>query len=262
MKPEELSYIAGHDSGRGRVSEADAFARLDDLQRIYQQFTADYDGFVIRSRENWQLLLEDGALDNTVCYIIEEDGRAEGYCFWAEQDGCVFIREMAWCCEEARVGLLRHLWQTVPSNQNMWLELADDDALAGQLAVSKTAVVRHPFLMARIADVPMCLEAIHYPKDVEASFELAVFDYFILGGTSVYSVSISNGRANVRKTKCRQGDLSSAVYIGIEGLSQLVTGARSVKELVRQKLLVCPAAEQELLDWLWPKQCLYINEYY
>jgi predicted acetyltransferase len=248
----------------GVVNETDAFTVIDELQRIYEQYTAAYDGFVVRSRESWQLLLEDGALDQTRCYLIEQDGRAEGYCFWTELEDAILIREMAWCSEEARTGLLHFLMETAPETRKLWLELPNDDVLAGQLAVSKTAVVQYPFLMARIADVKLCLEALCYPAEARASFRMQVSDAFAPWNHAVFEVTIADGQAVVQKLEYADGGSGEGadIAITIEGLSQLVMGARSAQKLHRQKELVCEPEYLAVLQQLWPEQSLYFNEYY
>ena len=51
--------------------------------------------------------------------------------------------------------------------------------------------------------------------------------------------------------------------ITIDGLSQLVLGARSAAQLKRQQLLqVKDDQALQLLQQLWPPQSSYINEYY
>ena len=267
INPKELRCAA---KPWGSVRETDAFAAIDDLQRIYQQFTAVYDGFVVRSRENWQLLLEDGLLDQTSCFLMEQDGRAEGYCFWTELEDTVLIREMAWCTENARGGMLQFLMDTMPGGKKLWLELPDDDILAYQLAAVKTSVVRYPFLMARIVDVKACLEAFCYPEEANTSFRMQVKDGFAAWNNGLFSVTFADGQASVDKlqeadTECRVSGADRSIIdinVTIEGLSQLVMGARSVLQLMLQGELEAESGVAELLQRLWPVQNLYINEYY
>ena len=87
----------------------------------------------------------------------------------------------------------------VPEGQLLWLELPDDDVLAGQLAAAKTAVVRYPFLMARIVDIEPCLEHLCYPQTVTAEFCMAVQDEFAPWNQGVFRVSVQNGKAVVKK---------------------------------------------------------------
>jgi predicted acetyltransferase len=52
------------------------------------------------------------------------------------------------------------------------------------------------------------------------------------------------------------------VQISIDGLSQLVMGARSAAQLQRQGVLQAKPWTVEILQQLWPERQLYINEYY
>lgn len=257
INPKELRCVA---KPWGRVRMVDAFAEIEELQHIYQQYMFSYDGYVSRSMASWKLLLEDGELEKTRCYLIEQDGKAEGYCFWTELEDTVLIREMAWCQEEARAGMLQFLMETAPVAKKLWLELPDDDILVYQLASEKTSAVRYPFLMARIVDVKQCLESFDYPEESRVSFRMQVQDSFASWNHGVFDVSIADGQAVVQKLD--NPDTNVDVTITIEGLSQLVMGARNVRQLNRQKQVICETAYLHVLQSLWPEQNPYINEYY
>ncbi len=253
----------------GMIRQSELFEAIGDMQRIYQSFAGFYDGYVQRTAEQWQLLLEDAALEKTRCYLIEQDGQVAGYCLWTPVKDAVFIREMAWCHEKARAGLLQFLMEQVPNNQTLWLELPDDEELVYELAAAKTSVVRYPFLMARIVDVKQCLEYISYPEEQTAAFQMKVTDSFAPWNNGLFSVTVAGGQACVEKlleadieADIEYSSSGADVIITIEGLSQLVLGARSVRQLCRQGLLCAEPAGQDMLQRLWPVQSLYINEYY
>ncbi len=259
IKPQELRCAARE---WGIVRQVNLFDRdtIKALQRIYDGFKAIYNGCVKRSEENWQLLLEDAALEQSKCYLIEYDGQAEGYCLWTPIEDTVLIREMAWSSEPAKAGLLQFLMQTVPKEQTLWLELPADDALVYQLAVSKTAVVQYPFLMARIVDVKQCLEALDYPVwEQPVSFQLSVKDSFAHWNNAVFDILIKDGQASVTSAEKNK---PNSIEITIEALSQLVMGARRADQLQRQSPFQVSDDALWLLQQLWPEQQLYINEYY
>ncbi|MGM9526255.1 MAG: enhanced intracellular survival protein Eis [Peptococcaceae bacterium] len=256
LEPQELRCAA---APWGAIRQVDIFEAIPKLERIYQRFVQGYHGTVCRDSRQWQLLLEDAAMEHTLCFLLEQEGVAQGYCLWTPLKGKIFIREMAWCCAEAKAGLLYFLEQNVPAGQKLWLELPDDDDLVFQLAAAKKSVVRYPFLMARIVDVVQCLEAIHYPLQ-QAQVDLAVTDTFAPWNQGVFRLQVREGRGHVQP---QPPETEAAVEITIEGLSQLVLGVRSVAQLIRQNMLhVCDTALQELLKQLWPVQNTYINEYY
>ena len=255
IMPKELRCAAKTWGTIRQVALQDA---VIELQRVYQLFTAAYEGYVKRTEHSWQLLMEDAALDQTVCYLIEENGQAEGYCLWTEMKDCVFIREMAWCSESARAGLLQFLMENVPEERQLWLELPDDDILAWQLAVSKTSVVRYPFLMARIVDVKQCLETLEYDKELKMEFRMHVQDEFAPWNHGVFKVVIETGKASVQENYTADAD----VLITVEGLSQMVMGARSAVKLKRQNQLQASKDAIQMLEQIWSENPLYINEYY
>ena len=259
LKPEELRCAA---KPWGTIRHCEPYGAIPELERIYKQFCLWYHGTVCRSREQWHMLLEDAEMEHTQCYLIEQDGVAQGYCLWTPLKGKIFIREMAWCKEEARRGLLDFLREAVPADQILWLELPQDDTLVYEMAVSKTAVVQYPFLMARIVDVKTCLEALTYPN-VETVFLLRVRDAFAAWNNGFFRVELSGGRARV--TKLEGNGETEDVCTGVEALSQLVMGARSVPQLVRRGMLQIQNASRitpAQLEELWPEKTLYINEYY
>ncbi len=264
IKPQELRCAA---KKWGTVHQADLFDAdtISELQRIYEAFTTYYNGAVQRSGRNWQLLLEEAELEQTRCYFIEDAGNVQGYCMWTPMkddtaNETAFIREMAWCSADAKAGLLQFLMEQVPAEQTLWLELPQDDALVYQLAAAKTAVVQYPFLMARIVDVKQYLEWRSYPADMDKTFLMNVRDKFASWNDGSFLVQIKDGKALV--TSMNIG-ADVGIHITIEGLSQLVMGARSVVQLQQQGDLQATQTGMELLRQLWPEQpSLYINEYY
>lgn len=256
LEPQELRCAAKEWGVMRQIELQDAQPQL---AAIYAQFIQPYHGAVLRSEQQWQWLLQDAALEDTKCFLLEQEGQAYGYCLWTPFDGKIFIREMAWCNEQARAGLLWFLQKNVPEGQPLWLELPEDDVLAGQLAVTKKAVVRYPFLMARIVDVAQCLEAIRYPVQ-NGKLTFTVTDNFAAWNNGVYQLNIIDGTGTVQRLAA---DTVADAQFTIEGLSQLVLGSRSAAQLQRQDLLqVSEGQTMQFINQLWPPQQTYINEYY
>ena len=258
LQPQELRCAARE---WGNIRQIDLHDAQPQLADVYAQFVRHYHGAVLRSEQQWQWLLEDAALDYTQCFLLEEDGQVQGYCLWTPLKGRIFIREMAWCNEQARAGLLWFLQEAVPENKRLRLELPDDDILVYQMAASKHAAVRYPFLMARIVDVKQCLETICYPAEEKAAFCMAVKDTFAAWNHGVFAIQIADGQASVTALEENRGNEADCT-ITIEALSQLVMGARSAEQLQRQNLLQTGKETAAVLQRLWPVQNLYINEYY
>ena len=278
IEPQELRCAA---QAWGNIRKVELFAALPELKRIYHIFTEQYHGTVNRSDLQWKLQLEDAQLEHTVCFLIEdEQQQVQGYFLWTPLKGKCYVREMAWCHARAKAGMLHYLMQNVAEGDLLWLELPEDDALCFQLAAGKKNVVLYPFLMARITDVILCLEQLHYPVQ-EASLLLKVQDDFAEWNTGIYHMIVQDGCASVNKISdsSLQAELAlsiPAVSLSIEALSQLVMGARSAEELWKQELIsgsldtdvsfdddmVYRKKSLQLLQQLWPKEKNYINEYY
>lgn len=103
-------------------------------------------------------------------------------------------------------------------------------------------------------------EALQYP-DMQVQFTLAVEDSFAAWNDGVFAVAVAQGQAAVaRLPEVAKADADG--QITIDGLSQLVMGARSAGQLARQGLLQASAQLSAAFQQLWPAQQLYINEYY
>lgn len=268
IDPQELRCIA---KTWGTVRKADLFDAQKDMERVYCRFTEQYHGTVNRTSEQWRLQLEDAQMEHTACFLIEDEAHeVQGYFLWTPLKGKCFVREMAWCHERAKTGMLHYLMQNVAEGEKLWLELPEDDALKYSLAASKTDIVVYPFLMARIVDVKQCLETISYSAQY-AKLILTVQDDFAEWNTGSYYVLVQDGSAQVTQL---DADALERLYLlgvpvvsmSIDSLSQLVMGARSAESLMQQELLHCSDAVRkeavQILNQLWPEQRNYINEYY
>ena len=217
----------------GIVQEEDLFAAQPWLEQIYTVFIQFYEGFVVRTKTTWRMLLEDAALENTRCFLLRTKQKVEGYCLWTPLKDKIFIREMAWCNSNAKAGLLYFLQQSAVEHLPFWLELPAEDALSYQLATAKTAMVLYPFLMARIVDVSMLLSQLSYPLGT-MQFSFAVQDDFAPWNKGIYQMHIQQGRAIVLRDEKTEPEAE----ITIEGLTQLVFGVRSAEQLERQGILL------------------------
>ncbi|MBQ2860859.1 MAG: GNAT family N-acetyltransferase [Peptococcaceae bacterium] len=268
IEPQELRCIA---QPWGTVRKTGLFEAQRELESVYRQFVECYHGTVNRSAEQWRLQLEDAQLEHTACFLIEDEQHTvQGYFLWTPLKGKCFVREMAWCHERAKRGMLHYLMKNVAEGEKLWLELPDDDDLKYHLAASKTDIVLYPFLMARVVDVEQCLKMLSYPP-LQENLLLTIEDAFAEWNTGSYYLETQNGQVRVSKVTADALDQlrSSGIYevaMSIDSLSQLVMGARSAADLMRHELLDCQDAVREtivqVLNQLWPEQKNYINEYY
>lgn len=268
IHPKELCCAA---KSWGTIRKADLFESQKDLKRVYDSFASRYHGTVNRSEEQWRLQLEDAQIEHTICFLIEDENQCvQGYFLWTPLKDKCFVREIAWCHERAKAGMLYYLMKNVAAKDKVWLDLPENDSLKYQLAASKTDMILYPFLMTRIVDVKHCLESLHYPN-ITAQLMMTVQDDFAEWNTGTYHIAIENGFAQVKRTDEKTAawsKLNEILHgsISIEGLSQLIMGARSAEQLLYQEVLYCEESDQtallQLLAAIWPEQCNYINEYY
>lgn len=243
----------------GTVREADPALERDALAEIYDCFISRYEGAVSRKKENWRNLLEDTALEESQYFLLEGTFGKEAYCICTKIENQWMIREFAWKNADAKAGMLWFLQHWKAEEEVLWLELPEDDALSEQLAVSKTAAVRYPFLMARIVDVKQCLEAFSYPNGNQR-MGLKVTDLFAPWNHGVFYLELKNQKMTVTKAK---EDMPADAEISIEALSQLVMGFKGADRLVQEGSLKVEGKKSvETLMRLWPEKRTYINEYY
>ena len=241
----------------GCVTEEDLFEKQDLLAQIYRAYTSSYTGFVCRSQESWRFLLEDAAMEKSQCFLLTGENGAEAYCIVGNIQNQWMIREFAWTNADAKAGMLWFLQHWKSEHEILWLELPADDPLAEQLAVSKTAAVNYPFLMARIVDVKSCLEELSYPEE-QIQINLKVTDSFASWNQNCFHLALHNGKMTVTET---ENDPDAAVTV--ETLSQLVMGYRAADRLLRQGQIRLYRNEAlPIMIKLWPKAETYINEYY
>ena len=268
IAPNELRCAA---KSWGTVRRVDLFEAQNALQQVYHTFVSHYHGMVDRTDEQWYLQLQDAEIDGAECFLIaDERQQVQGYFLWMQTEEAYVVREIAWCHEQAKNGMLYYLMQHVPEGYRLQMDLPEDDSLKYGLAASKTGIVLYPFLMARIVDVQRCLELLRY--DVQtAELLLTVQDAFAQWNTGNYHMVICDGAAKVQSvTDEEKHTLISSGVLAVagsaDGLSRLVMGAETAEMLLWQGVLQCAPEVQSdvavLLGQLWPKQCNYINEYY
>lgn len=249
----ELKNVVRHYGQMRSASEKDIIL----LDEIYQAFVRDKNGYILRKAQNWQQLLADCALDNGLIYLLFNNGHPEGYVMYYFERDKIIIKEMAYCHQQAKSGLLDFLYgHRSHKSMLVWHAPIDDDTVY-QLMKSKTAACLYPFLMVRIVDVAALLTSLSYPIDhqplvVEIKDELAPWN----NGCFVFAVE--KGHGYVSKVSGGDGD----IVLDIGALSMLVMGTMSFGELLKSGRVLVKEGVWHQWDKLWLKTVNYINEYF
>jgi predicted acetyltransferase len=239
------------------------FTQIEDIDAmacVYRSFVEGKHGYVERSRAYWRQIVEEHTNDHGYIYILENDGHAEGYIFYKLLQGKMLIREMAYSCRQAFLGLVRFLYQ-----HSSQVEVAEwnaplDDWLYFLLPDAKRGVTLEPFMSARVVDAAQVLAAITYPKGIDATIVFDIEDELAPWNNKVLALTINNGTGQVNMVLERP---DKVVRCSIGAFTQLVFGRLGVYELMQMgRIYFAEPNMRSLLDRLFPKCNNYVNEYY
>ena len=232
------------------------FTGIDDLQAVYRQFTAGRHGYVVRSEQNWQNLLQAHFDEKGFVYLLEKEGEPRGYVIYRLQPGLLSVLEMAYADVQAQRGLLQFLYNHRSQVDKLEWNAPIDDLTHFSLPDPKQGVQLYPFLTARLVDVARVLEKIVYPA-VTAAVMLTVTDDLAPWNNQSFRLTVTEGVPTVEA-----GIACGEVECTIGGLTQLVFGRLSAYELAAAGKLKGPAEAIAVLAALFPPCNNYINEYY
>ncbi|MBR5236499.1 MAG: GNAT family N-acetyltransferase [Clostridia bacterium] len=217
----------------------------EELNTVYHTFCKDKNGFVCRTRKDWNFIFKLLKAEGGYMYACRDaEGVLCGYISFIKDAKRFLVLEAAYTTQESLKALLSftaahfstysQIDFTLPTNSTM-------PALFPEPPVCR----RHPFVMARIIDVCAVLtgglEEIH----------LSVTDDFYSENTGVYY--------ELDGQILRADNLLADAKTDIGSLSQLIMGYRSAKELCELGLMEASFKAIDTLDRLYPKQQNYIN---
>lgn len=250
LKPLILDY--------GDFIEVKGTDQITQLNKVYQQFVANKHGFIVRSPHNWRLFIEEHEGEKGFSYLLQKNGRGEGYIFYYLKDNKMIIREMAYTNWQAQKSLFKFMYNHRSQVESLEWNAPLDDSSFFFLNDPKEGITLYPFLTARIVDVEKLLTSIYYPGEIKADLVLKVADNMAPWNNKTLRLAVLDGFAEIKEV---QGlpDLS----IDIGALSQLVFGRLSVKDLAYQgRLEILKPGSEKVLDSIFPLCNNYINEYY
>ena len=226
---------------------------------LYDHFVQSRHGYALRDRETWEKLLADHCGDGGRVGILSCGGAPVGYAMYNNtHENVLRVREMigheAWMVDSAWKYLIE---QTEMSSVD---SLSWDDPSGDSASVLFAGSQSEPFLMGRVTDIFLALEAIEYPVDLSIEMNLTVTDSFFPCNQGSFLWRIRQGKGSLQRLST-SGDADFCLEIGT--LSQLIFGEHSAGEILaagtgnryREK-------EQKVLEHIFPVCRNFISEYF
>ena len=218
---------------------------FSELGCIYENFCKDKNGYVIRTKSDWEYIFFEQKLFGGFVYGAYEKDKLSGYISVIKSPGKIAVRELIYKDKAAFFSLLGFIASLLLANEKIEIRTSDDNILK-ILKEPKNTLKVMPTVMARVVDIPSVLSF----SDI-GELKINVTDDLIEENCGTYE-KIND---NVVKTNNENFDVS----MDIGTLTELVLGFSSAKELAFLGLL---NAEEEIINRLcnvFPKQTNYIN---
>lgn len=221
-------------------------ANLEVLDQLYNQFAAQYNGTLKRSKEWWQ----DSVLDKDTHHgvFFSEQGEAEGYVLYKLVKSELVIDEFVFLNEKARQGL----WTFLANHDSMVTGAAlklvpSDDILPFLLPDPRIPQENYPYFMARIVNAQAFVESFSFNKLTEAGkYTVYIQDEQAPWNEGVWEWTVNNqGTGSLMRSDStgRQADLSCSIGT----LTVLLMGYKRPQELARYGRI---SGSPEAVKWL------------
>lgn len=231
---------------------------IEKLNQIYQNFVQDKHGYVVRTKSNWQRLIEEVATEEGFIYLLEHGGKPEGYLVYYVKNGKIILREMAYNSFHAQQSLLGFVYNHRSQVEFLEWNAALDDCIHYLLPNPQKEVQLYPFLAGRIIDLSLLFSTIKYNETLQEKIILAVEDKLADWNNQTFSLQVTDGKGKVIIVSERNYDVRTSIGV----LSQLILGAVSAKQLAKMGKIKAKQDKIEILDRLFPLCNNYINEYF
>lgn len=274
MALDELRPLTERTLHFGRVRSADEWTKL---APVYESYTKDLCGYAIRGEKEWRRLIESWLAENVqIAYVHDDAGHIEGYGAFKLGEPTIPMSELVYRTRRGQRAVLNYVYNHRSQGSSIWWNegLHDEGYLFHPNA--KEGYGTMPFMMSRIVDVPLAFDQVPASKDafemsaVETTvngkpaitFTLNVTDSLAVWNHGAYQVAVdATGKATATKTSDEVATNADAT-ITVGGLSLLLMGRLDAEELVFEGKLQADEAVVKTLEKLYPKQKMYINEWW
>jgi len=210
-----------------RSTEADDPA----IRACYRAWAAQASGNLDRCAFNW-MRTRDQRGEKADGYVVERDGRLEGYAFVLPQPTAdpyhwnTRVLDMAFSTPEAARRLLTLLADFRTTRDQIVFRSGPADPLLVHLPEAPYTITSRAPWMVRLVHVQKALAARGYPAAVTAELHLDVRDDILPGNNRRLVLRVANGRGTVEPGG--QG----TVEMDVRGLAALYSGYLSARDLV------------------------------
>lgn len=256
--PSTFRSVADDASGSYRRLEPSDWEVVD---QVYRQHAESYALSLDRDETWWREHVFRPGNDPLHAYAWERDG-VRGYLVFdvnASGGKQLNVVDVAYTDHEALVHLLRFLSNHYSKIDRITMTLPFDESLLDLIDDPNSlecSVLPGP--LVRLTDVPVALETLAYPPNVEGSVTLRVTDPVCDWNDGTYDLSVADGSAT-----CRPTSDDPDVTIGVGTLSQLVVGYRELESLERSgNLTVHDADATETLSTSFPSRAVFLRDHF
>ncbi|WP_054943943.1 GNAT family N-acetyltransferase [Paenibacillus ihuae] len=221
-------------------------ANLEVLDQLYNQFAAQYNGTLLRTKEWWQNNVLDKDTHHGVFFSAQ--GEAEGYVLYKLENNQLVIDEFVFLNENARRGL----WTFLANHDSMVtgaeLKLVpSDDILPYLLPDPRIPQENYPYFMARIVNAQAFVESFSFNKLTEArKYTVYIQDEQAPWNEGIWEWSVNNlGEGSL--TRSDSTDMQADLSCSIGTLTVLLMGYKRPQELVLYGKI---SGSAEAVKWL------------
>lgn len=222
------------------------------LSNIYTAYTADKNGYVLRTEKIWQVILDD-LLNNFggyIALILDKEGVPVGYILYIVKGREMRIYEAAYKNHSAYSSVMAYIRSMNSNIDRISFKASADDLSYLDFCDNRTAVGLYPFATARIINVFSALTSRTAALGFSSDLSIRIVDMQLPQNNAVFDI---RGGSVTRNTE----DLSEAdIICDIGTFTQLYTGFLSLDEAKKMNML---DGELEKANGFFSKTENYIN---
>lgn len=192
------------------------------LNRCYKRFMTNYNGYIIRSNDDWKRVLKDVLLAGGNAYIFQQEDNF-GYILLTYRDSKVHVLELMYTNEDTKNVLLSFIALKRQNPTIVWIAPPDDMSYMNMIDARNT-MYRQPFVMGRIVDVQRALISIPLNSSQEIEFSMRVHDDFYEFNDKTYLIYYNDHIFRIRTIDYHEPHIE----LDINTLTQLFWGYLTV----------------------------------
>lgn len=215
---------------------------LDKLNAVYHNFCKDKNGYIIRTKHDWEYIFFEHRLFDGGFFAVESGNSFSGYMSYLKKNEEIFVRELVY----SDINSLMSLFAKLKEYTKIKVRTASDNFLLKLLPNPKNVLKTIPTVMARITDIKKVLSLFD-----TGDLKFKITDDLIEENCGIYH----SYNGSIIKTDSDVFDISA----DIGSFTELVTGFSSSDELLLSGKLKANIKAREKLSEIFTKENNYIN---